>query len=382
MTGSGKSAAANFLFNKEVFESEDGLNRVTEKCVTSISTIFEKNVKVIDTPGFFDGFTSTEDDIRELSRFSTYAKDGLHAVVFVMSCKRFTEGCEKAVQRILYFEGVAPFVFVLLTHAKRNGITKGAAYEYIKKTLSSPNCAPGLKKLMHLVDNRVVMIESVDAVGEEYQKQKSKEFVAMIESIHKTNGNKIYINDMLFSAAQLYEKAAKPKQGEEATQTEVLLKSNAKKILILKRQANDTTYNKETMKIQIASLMEEKENLENQLENIKSKQYLEQLTINMLYRELKKKAVTGMDIVGLVASIFGGGAVVSGLFGAVGGILGGLIGSVIPGIGTSVVATYGAYIGAGLGGVGTVGATPDIVRDFYKDKRNKDVVVTNDCKQQ
>ena len=372
------------MYNKEVFTSADGLNRVTEKCVTSISTIFEKNVKIIDTPGFFDGFASTEHDIMELSRFSTFAKDGLHALVFVMTCKRFTENCEKAVERILFFKGVAPFVFVLLTHAKKNGITKAATNKYIKDTLSSSLCAPGLKNLMQLVDNRVVMVESVDAMGEEYQKQKSKEFVTMIENIFKNNGNKTYINDMLFSAARLYETVAKSKQGEEAKQTEILLQSNAEKISTLKRQTNDTTYNKENEKMhtQIATLMKEKENLERKLKIIKSEQYLEQHTINILYSELKKKKVTGLDIVGLVAGIFGGGTVASGLFGAVGGIIGGLIGSIIPGIGTSVVATYGAYIGVGLAGVGMVGATPEIVRDFYKDKRNKEVVVTNDCKQQ
>ena len=148
--------------------SAGGLNSVTEKCSVTTSTIFDKNVKIIDTPGFFDGFTSTEDDLKELSRFLTFGKDGIHAVAFVMTCNRFISTCEDAVKRLLQLKGVRPFLFVLITHAKTNGITKAATDEYIQGCLSAPRCAPGLKKLMQLVDNRVVMVESVDPVGERY----------------------------------------------------------------------------------------------------------------------------------------------------------------------------------------------------------------------
>lgn len=207
---------------------------VTEVCSASTSIICGKKIKVIDTPGFFDEFTSTEENFKEFSRALTLAKDGIHAIAFVMRYGRFTRACREAIQQVLLLKGIQPFVFVLLTHAKNNGITATATAEYITECLTSNRCAPGLRSLIEVVENRVIMLEAVDFVAENYHEQKCEELMLMIENIFKRNGNKMYTNVMLQHAAEVYEQV-KQKQKEEIEEIVKSLESNAEKIERLKK---------------------------------------------------------------------------------------------------------------------------------------------------
>ena len=107
------------------------------------SVIFGKRIKIIDTPGFFDEFTSTESNFRELSRALTFAKDGIHAIALVIRYGRFTKACQEALQQLQLLKGVLPFLFILLTHAKNKGVTTAATAEHIEQFLTSGRCAPG-----------------------------------------------------------------------------------------------------------------------------------------------------------------------------------------------------------------------------------------------
>ena len=384
VTGSGKSTAGNFLFAKKAFTSGFGFDRITTKCKAITSTIIDKNVRIIDTPGFFDSFTSSDIDLKELSEFLTIAKDGIHALAFVLSSIRFTKHCEEAVQRILQFKGVSPFTFVLLTHAESLGITKTATKEYIENCLSNPCCHPAFKKLMKLVDNRVFMVESVQHVGENYHVQKCNEFIALLENIHKNNGNRIYINAMLCLANEVYEKSAKLKQKEEKTKIERLYQSNCDKILSLKKRNNNIMSTAQSnAKVEI--LAAENRNLEKKLEKIKTKQYLDELTSEILYNTMMKSNTNGKDIAqfaGLAVKIFGIGAIGTSFYGVVGGLVGGMVGSIVPALGSAVGASAGFYIGLGFGGLGMIGVSPQIARDHYQNNTNKNVVINDDCKQQ
>ena len=298
ITGTGKSAAGNFFFNKDVFSSGGGLLAVTDKCSAYTSTICGKTVKIIDTPGFFDGYTSAEENFGELSKTITFAKDGIHAVVFVMNNNRYTEQCEKAIKHLQLFKGLKPFLFVLLTHANNEGVTKAATDEYIQQTLSHPRCPGGLKNLIELVKNRVIMLESVNTNAENYHAQKSKEFIMMIEDIHKSNAYKIYTNSMLQRAAQVYERAKLQQKAEIRIATK-LLQSNEEKIQQLKKQAKGSTNSEAIKKIndKIVALTLENKTLESIiLEEIKG-EYLVKLTNKILQAVMEGSKIIAKNIV-------------------------------------------------------------------------------------
>ena len=340
----GKSTAGNFFLNKVAFPTEEGFISCTEECSAGTSIVCGKKVKIIDTPGFFDDFSSDEGNFKEFSRALTLAKDGIHAVAFVMRYGRFTKACKEAIQQLQLLKGIQPFVFVLLTHAKKNGITTTATAEYIEQCLSSNRCAPGLRTLIEVAENRVVMLEAVDFISEEYHEQKCLELLMMIEKIHKVN-NRMYNNSMLKYAAEVYGKV-KQKQREEIQATMTSLESNSQKIVELKQQINDITIsadNKEAVeKInkEIVALQKENEGLGKRLEEISNEQYLVQLTNETLQKQMSGGYLKGnfVDFLGTVSLT------------TIGGIMGGTVG-IIAG---PRFAQAGAAIGAGIGGAITM----------------------------
>ena len=351
ITGQGKSTAGNFFLNKESFPTEGGFISCTEECSTSTSIICGKKVKIIDTPGFFDEFTSTEGNLKEFSRVLTLAKDGIHAVAFVMRYGRFTKACKEAIQQLQLLKGVQPFVFILLTHTRRNGITTTATAEYIEQCLISNRCAPGLRTLIEVVENRVVMLEAVDFISESYHEQKCNELLMMIEGIHKRNGNKMYTNMMLQHAAEVYEQV-KQKQSEEIQATMKSLESNSKKIVQLKQDVTINANNKvavEKINTEIAALQKGNEDLETRLKEISNEQYLVQLTNETLEKEMSKGNLKG-SFVEFLSSVS---------LTAVGGLVGGAAGLMVG----ARYGSAGAAIGAGIGGAATT-------------------VISNNCKQQ
>ena len=348
ITGSGKSTAGNFFFRESKFIGKGGLLSVTEKCSEATSTICDKKVKIIDSPGFFDGLASAEDTFNELSKAMTHAKDGIHAVAFVMKNNRYTEECEKAIEQLLHFRGLQPFIFVLLTYAKNIGVTKAKTDEYIQQTLSDERCPPGFKSLMQLVNNHVIMLDSVNT-AEYYHEQKCDELMVMMENIKKANGYKIYTNSMFLHANQMYEKAKLQQLTEIRIVTNVV-ELNGEKIQQLKRQLVGTMNNKqnEAMKIinnEILTLIAENEVLQDKLDEIKDKKYLEMLTNKILEDEMSKSKINARNIVQFTGQyIHYLSEKASGLqnllkydtigLGALGGLVGGgigaILGSIIP----------------------------------------------------
>ena len=351
--------------NKKAFLSQKGLLAVTDECNASTSVICGKTVKIIDTPGFFDGFKSTEENFKELSRALTFAKDGFHAVALVMNFNRFIVTHTEALNQILNFKGIKPYLFVLLTHTENEGITKEATDKYIRECLLSPKCPQGLKNLMHEVENRVIMLESVLPLDQNYQKLKSKQLLEMVESIFKSNKNKIYNNRVLRFAAEAYE-LAKKHQAEKIQNIASQIQSNLEKIEKLQKENNNSAKlpindAARTISDEMAKLREKNKDLENDLEEVKSEKYLQKMTSDNLNQIMKKsdiKAKTFSEFMRLFAIYVGASAVATslgaGVFGTTGAIVGGgigaVVGSVLPRVGTVVGVVGGAQIGGSLGG--------------------------------
>ena len=192
VVGAGTSTAGNFFLNGEYFECHDGFISITKQCSSATSTVCGKTVKIIDTPGF-DPYRTNEGTLQELNRSLALAKDGIHAVAFVMSTG-FNKLYEKVFTHVQLLH-LKSFLFILFTHAKGVGVTKAEADEYIQQVLRNPKCPQGLRNILRLVENRVIMVESFNTT-KEYCVQKSKEFMAMIKHIHQSNGYKV-CNDVL-----------------------------------------------------------------------------------------------------------------------------------------------------------------------------------------
>ena len=370
--GTGKSTAGNIFLNGKYFAHGSSLHSVKNKCSSAISIICGKTVKIIDTPCFYDELADSEKICQELRRALILAKDGISAVAFVMRNDRYTEQYEKGIQELQLFKGLEPFVFVLLTHANNEGVTKASTDEYIQQTLSNSHCPKGFKNLMKLVKNRVIMLESTNTV-EHYRAHKNKEFITMIENIHKSNAYKICTNSMLQHTAQVYEKVKLEQLVEIRIATELL----QEKIQQLKKQAKDNTNSKATKMIndEIVALELKNKKLERTL-----KEHLENLVNKILQNEMEKNKITAQNIMRFIGGYLGYQAEKSVLYQGVqkgiaatvvGGIFGAIAGSVVPGAGTTAGITIGIQ-------VATIGATV-IDAAYGHGKASKPY---GDCKQQ
>ena len=312
---------------------------------------------IIDTPGFFDDYQTSVNTFKHLSRLCTLARDGLHAVAFVISLKqRFTVLHSDLMNKLLQskFKAIDPYIFLLFTHAGENGITEPEANQYVEqKILKHPSCSENFKKFMEMVHNRVLMVESCNSVSTvvNYKEQKCKELLRMIGKVSK-NGTSKYTNLALEYTAKVYMKQEQ-KQGakikerlhtikvkkdrllsqdtENASQDEPLLSKTKKledEIHALETELFDVL---EKAHISTAEIVEDAMN--------KNKNYWLQGNVEDFYKEL----VFTLKVAILV-SVVGGG-----IGGVAGAIIGGVAGSVVPGAGTAAGAATGAGIGTVVG---------------------------------
>ena len=318
------------------------------------STICGKTVKIIDTPGIFDGFKCDEQNVKDISKASVRCKDGIHAFVFVMDNKSYTKQCEMAIDVFLEFGGIEPFTFVLLTHAKETGATKAATDLYIEKVLSSPRCPSGLKRFMNSFERRVMMLES-ETTTEDYCVQKREEFIAMIKNISKNNGYKMYTHDILNNASKIYEHA-RLEQQQKIDHVKNKLKSNIEKINQLKKQLDYTSDKSSEVSKEIAELEKENRTHEKHLEHIEDTNYpgnrAEEIIIeghNINDSELSNFMTSFADYIAKVAFLVPAAAA---YHGAIGSGFGAAAGVVVPVVGPGAGAVIGGVAGGFVAGVG------------------------------
>ena len=380
-TDVGKSSAGNFFLNKKEFQSKKGLLSFANKPKASTATIHGKTIKIIDTCSFFADFISTEEYIEKLSSTLALAKGGIHAVALVINSERFHSQYERALEQLLRFKGILPYLFVLLTHTKDKGITKKATDQCVSEVLSHPTCPNCFKNLMQKVNSRVIMVESVEYVNEYYYNQKSEELIGMVETILRSNNNEMYTNLMLRMAAQTYEKGK-----QEAEKQKELLRSNLQKIEQLQKQINGgitaaTGSATDNASNKIAELKEQNEVIEKLLEVIKSETFPEEYTRTVLQQLMKQSNIKFKnlsDFLNSFAYYLGDGGITTstdaGIGVTIGAVVGAIVGaavqSALPGGGA--IAIRGAQVGAAIGRVlGEV----SLFRSSVKD-------TPNDCSQQ
>ena len=205
VTGSGKSSTCNFFFDEKRFQVEACLESITSVSDAGTFRYNEEVINIIDTPGFCDGFMSTEENIHELGRAVVLAMNGVHAIALVINLsQRFTN--TKAYDEMEFLGGIWKFAFVIFTQAAAYGPNEEAQLDRLQATLSNSRCPTILKEVLSKVSNRYMLLECSQVNDEKYRIAKLDELIKMINIVLSNNDNKLYKNYLMKTAFELIEK--------------------------------------------------------------------------------------------------------------------------------------------------------------------------------
>ncbi|PIN11434.1 hypothetical protein CDL12_15973 [Handroanthus impetiginosus] len=151
-------------------------------------------LNVIDTPGLFDYSDEPESIREEIVKCVNMAKDGIHAVLVVLSVRsRFTQEEGAVIKSFQEFFGnkISDYMIVVFTGSddlEENGETLD---DYLGR-----HCPEPLKETLKMCGNRCVVFDN--KTKDEYKKYKQlRELLSFVNNVVENNGGKPY-TDQLF----------------------------------------------------------------------------------------------------------------------------------------------------------------------------------------
>ncbi|CAN6251919.1 unnamed protein product [Urochloa humidicola] len=199
--GCGKSATANSILGREVFESDFSHLSVTATCQMGSTTLKDgRTINVIDTPGLFDADATHEDAGKEIVKCLNMAKDGIHAVLMVFSAThRFTKESESTIDSIKAFFGEKIVNHMILVFTSGDVIGES---KFKKMQNKAPEC---LKKAVELCQNRVVLFDNMTN-DRMLQAQQLDKLLDLVDSISANNGGKPFSDQMFIRIKEVHDR--------------------------------------------------------------------------------------------------------------------------------------------------------------------------------
>ncbi|XP_060186918.1 immune-associated nucleotide-binding protein 9-like [Lycium barbarum] len=192
-TGDNKSSTGNSVLGRKAFRSMPQSTGVTLTCEVQSTQLPNGQVlDVIDTPGLFD-FSADPEIVRsEIVRCIDLAKDGIDAVLLVLSVRsRFSREQEAAVQSFQGFFGnkISDYMIVVLT-----GGDDLEDHDVTLDAYLGADCPEPLKESLAMCQNRLVLFDNrtKDPIKKTEQ---LKELLFQVNLVVEKNGGKSYTNN-------------------------------------------------------------------------------------------------------------------------------------------------------------------------------------------
>ncbi|KAI4884775.1 hypothetical protein NFI96_021194 [Prochilodus magdalenae] len=195
-TGDGKSSCGNtILGEEEAFPTGNSPNSETRKCESRTKIINEKEVTVVDTPGFYDTGRPEKELKSEILRCIIECAPGPHAFVIVLRDGRYTEQEKEIVKKVTasFGEEALKYAVVLFTHG--NQLSEGQTIEdFVEQSTELQELVEKCGGRVHVIDNKYWKQQQDEYRSNRVQVEK---LLNTIEKMVRENGGQCYSNEIL-----------------------------------------------------------------------------------------------------------------------------------------------------------------------------------------
>ncbi|XP_076850344.1 GTPase IMAP family member 4-like [Brachyhypopomus gauderio] len=194
-TGDGKSSCGNLILGEDVFHTGSSHTSITQQCSSKTKYINDKEIKVVDSPGFFYTNLSPEKLNSEILRCFTECAPGPHAFVIVLNVGRYTEQEIGTVKKITKSFGDDALKYAVVLFTFGDQLNKDQTIEdFVNQSTELQDLVNKCGGRIHFVDNKY-WNEQQD--GYRSNRVQVENLLNTIEEMVKENGGECYTNEML-----------------------------------------------------------------------------------------------------------------------------------------------------------------------------------------
>ncbi|KAM4874438.1 GTPase IMAP family member 7-like isoform 1-T3 [Thomomys bottae] len=199
-TGSGKSATANTILGKPIFESRVAAQAVTPACQRASRIWKDRELIVVDTPGLFDTKKSLQHTCREISRCVLFSCPGPHAIVLVLRLGRYTEEEQKTMALIKAVFGTAAMRHMVVLFTCKEELEGLSLHDFLQEA------DVDLKRIIKECGNQVLAISNIAGMAE--KEEQVQKLVELVDKMVQKNGGAYFSDDIYADAEKRLKKQA------------------------------------------------------------------------------------------------------------------------------------------------------------------------------